>query len=121
LWDSDKGNKDDTRVTNRRLLRLVGAREEDYPSSASDTFACFEDKLETTLRAELGEAVFDAIAGQLQSELEVPSTAELLKKPTFVSELIRRATYVGSTAKTLELILEKILTLQQKSKPGRTL
>jgi hypothetical protein len=56
----------------------------------------------------------------LQSELEVLSIAELLKKPTFVSELIRRATDVGSTTKTLELILEKILALQQKTKPGRT-
>ncbi len=117
VWDGDKGEKDDTSKTNRLLLRLVGEPETDYPFGVKETFACFEVKLETTLRDELGAELFDRIVGELQTEFEVASPKDCLKKPAIVSELIRRANAEGCTSKSLELILDKILALHEKHKP----
>jgi putative ATP-dependent endonuclease of the OLD family len=117
VWDSDKGD-DDTSKTNRLLLRLVGEPETDFPSGVKDTFACFEVKLEITLKAELGAELFDEIVGELQKELEVASPKDCLKKPAVVGELIRRVKTVGSTPESLELILDRILALQEKTKPN---
>lgn len=117
IWDSDKGDKDDTAKTNRLLLRLVGENETDFPFGVNEAFACFEIKLEATLRDELGAALFDRILGELQIEFEVASPKDCLKKPAVVSELIRKAKAEGSTSKSLELILSKILECHEKVKP----
>jgi putative ATP-dependent endonuclease of the OLD family len=113
IWDSDKGD-DDTSKTNRLLLRLVGEPETDYPNEVKATFACFEVKLETTLKSELGEQFFDQTIGTLQKEFEVTSPKDCMKKPAVVSELIKRAQAEGRTSKSLELIVEKILALQKR-------
>ena len=85
-YDSDKG-EDDTSKTNRLLLRLVGEPETDYPNEVKATFACFEVKLETTLRSELEEEFFDQTIEALQKEFEVASPKDCMKKPALVSEL----------------------------------
>jgi len=112
VWDSDSGKEDPK--TNRLLLRLVGAAEEDYPSRVEDSFACFEVKLETTLKAELGEELFDGIVKEVQLEFEAGSTGDCLKRPSLFSELIRRAKTKGGSSKSLEAVLDKIMALQPK-------
>jgi|HubBroStandDraft_5_1064220.scaffolds.fasta_scaffold00192_6 putative ATP-dependent endonuclease of OLD family len=112
VWDSDKGDQQCIE-TNRRLLRLVGEAEEDFPCTIKDSFACFERRLEDTLRQELGEEVFDKTTRELQREFEAANPNDCLKRPLLFSELIKRAAVAQATSKSLTAILDKILALQK--------
>jgi putative ATP-dependent endonuclease of OLD family len=112
VWDSDKGDQQCIE-TNRRLLRLVGETEEDFPSAIKDSFACFENRLEATLRQELGEDVFDKTTRELQREFEAANPSDCLKRPLLFSELVKRAAAAQARSKSLTAILDKILALQR--------
>ena len=112
MWDSDKGDQQCIE-TNRRLLRLVGETEEDFPSAIEDSFACFETGLEATLRQELGEDVFDKTTRELQREFEAANPSDCLKRPLLFSELVKRAAAAQARSKSLTAILDKILALQR--------
>jgi putative ATP-dependent endonuclease of the OLD family len=114
VWDSDKQKPEENTVnTNRRLLRIVGEAEEDYPCAVKDQFACFDDKLETTLKNELGEHTFTTIIGELQKEFDVASNLDCLKRPALFSELIVRAKAKDRRSNTMERIVEKITAMRQ--------
>ena len=53
VWDADKGRSDPKPDVNRRLLRMVGREEVDWPSHVDETSACFECDMEHTVRDEI--------------------------------------------------------------------
>jgi predicted ATPase len=90
IWDSDQGQPDDTSKTNRVLLALAHEPGVDYPCATQHGFACFQVRLETTLRDEIGMEVFDDLIAELKNEFGIESTKDCLKKSVMVSELIKR-------------------------------
>ena len=121
VWDSDRSQFEnggaDTSRTNKLLLKLLGEAEVDYPAVVNEKFACFQDKLETTLKEELGSDLFNRIVAQLQEEFGIESPNDCLKKSAMVSELLKRAKADGKSCATLELILDMILELHNSQKP----
>jgi len=114
IWDSDESKREPG--PNRRLLRLLGVAEEDYPEAVAATYACFREKLETTLRAELIPSVMDVIVAELQQEFEM-RRGDLLKNPVMMAELLKRARQQGTESATLEAIVKAIVALRPTVAP----
>jgi putative ATP-dependent endonuclease of OLD family len=112
LWDSDKGSRDAKPLENHRLLRIVGATVEDYPAGVGENYACFETKLEDTVRSEIGEETFDGLLDACKEEFELSQRDDAIKNPFIFQEIIRRAADQGKKSDTLEAIVDALLKLK---------
>lgn len=126
LWDSD-GGKGETAgpcpkcgklldgkpdpADNRRLLRLVGKAEEDWPAYQDAHYCCFKRDLETTLKAEIGEALFEKLLDQCRVDFDISKPRHAVKHPAIIAAIIERAQKEGKTCKTLENVVQSILAL----------
>lgn len=110
LWDSDRDKNGDSEV-NKRLLRLVGEAEADWPNFVRERAACFETDLETTLREEIRSELFDTCLHGAQEEFGIPQKAQALKNPMALQHLIAAAHSQGGYSKTLDAIVEHIIKL----------
>lgn len=126
LWDSD-GDKDETGGVcpkcgkpmdgkhdpsdNHRLLRIVGKREEDWPDHQEPHYCCFKRDLESTLKAEIGDTLFEKLLSDCMKELSIPKRKHAFKNPTVISMVIERAQKEGKTCKTLENVVLSIFNL----------
>lgn len=113
VWDSDEG-EDAKPEDNHRLLRLLGEPLEDWPARVSDHYACFRRNLETTMREELGEALFDAVLSSCQSDLGFKKK-HALKCPAIIQRIIEEADQQGRTCRTLEEIVACIVALRESA------
>ena len=113
LWDGDAGDPRAKPADNRRLLRLVGEVPEDWPATkTTETFACFKQTLEATLREEIGDGLFDEVLDECQTEFEFIKREHAQKNPVVIGELIRRSESRGATCNTLRSIVESIIALR---------
>lgn len=126
VWDSDEGKgatggscagcqrpldgKPDP-VDNRRLLRLVGGSEEDWPSGLAETYCCFKGDLERVLKDEIGSKLFDDSLAKCQQEFGIQKKKHALKNPSVIKTIIEEAKKVGKAPKTLEDLVKKIFAL----------
>lgn len=120
LWDSDRGISVGEKVDqgavdqaireNKTLLRLVGEVETDWPAKISTDFACFEDKLEVTLRAEIGDQRFDELLGVSQAQYGIAKRKHALKNPLVIAEVLKAAAATGQSSATLNEIVGRILS-----------
>jgi len=133
VWDSDHGKgeavgtcseckkplegKHDP-ADNRRLLRIVGAAEEDWPSMLSPTFCCFKVDLETTLREELGATMFDELLTACQTEYSIPKRKHAIKNPKVITAIIQRAKEQGRESGTLNAMVNHIMALATGAQPA---
>lgn len=116
IWDSDKGGKDSKPEENRRLLRLLGEQEEDWPATrVTDHFACFETKLDTVVRDEIGGGLFDQLIAAWQNEFGISKRDQAVKNPLALRTVIERANENSKTSATLQNIVETIITLKPKA------
>jgi predicted ATP-dependent endonuclease of OLD family len=99
---------------NKKLLRLVGRSEEEWPSHIDDKSACFKDKLETTLCEEIGSDVFEKCLQECQKEYGISTKKHAIKNPNVITDIINKAKEQGKTSKSLEEILKKILMLKNQ-------
>ena len=113
VWDNDKNGQDSNPDENKRLLRLVGAKEEDWPVGVFDNYSCLDSNLECTLRKELTETVFDALLEQARNEFRMKKD-QALKNPFVLRRVIENAAKQGHTSSTLKAIVEKILILLEQ-------
>jgi len=81
VFDGDKESKGKRKReanairTNRLLLRLLGAPEEDFPASRVESrWAAFEHDLEHELAQCLGKEVFDGLCGEVAEQFCIDST-----------------------------------------------
>lgn len=115
LWDGDA--KDNTE-TNARLLRLLGHEAVARPKTeVKVTHAVFEDKLETTVQAEFGtiyETIFETICTQYSIRRH-----RVEKRAAVVVSVYRELNQQGSRSATLNLIVDAILALYEKSHAAR--
>ncbi len=112
VWDGDHGEKDTKPEDNRKLLRLVGHTEEDWPCGVKDQHACFKADLETTLSEEVGKELFDQLLGEAQIQLGIPKKKDALKTPIAIQHVVEKAAAAGKTSETLKSIVEKIVALK---------
>jgi hypothetical protein len=127
LWDSDAGMLAKENVTqaminqatreNRLLLRLVAEPEEDWPSKISGNFACFKDKLEVTLRDEIGSEDFDVLIAEAQTKYGIGKRKHALKNPLVIAELLKGAATAGQTSATLTEIVSLVLKARKPGAP----
>jgi len=112
IWDGDKDEHGANPEDNRYLLRLHDQPEEDWPSAVADRFACFEKKLERTLREEIGPDVFDEVIAGVQTDLGIVKKDQAVKNPVVIRAVMERAKRQERTSATLERIVDRILALR---------
>jgi predicted ATP-dependent endonuclease of OLD family len=113
IWDGDQGEADSKPEDNRKLLRLLGQSEEDWPCGVKDQYACFKVKLETTLQEEIGKDLFERLLSDAQENLGIPKKAAL-KNPVVLQRIIEKASADEKSSATLEGIVEKIIALKSQ-------
>lgn len=107
IWDSDR-DKGEQKETNHRLLRLVDASIEDWPSRVEDTYACFENNLETNLEEEIGKAKYEEFLREQQSVFGISEKARAIKNPNVIENILGAANKEKIDVPTLRSIVEKI-------------
>lgn len=110
VWDSDNGKTDEI-AHNHRLLRLFNDTMEDYPEKVTESFACFENNLEYTLRKELTPSLFNALLLECKNCFSYSKDKHALKSPLVVQTIIEKALASGNRSKTLEQIVNNIIRL----------
>ena len=121
LWDSDNSLTDSERekasLANTLLQRLVQAEEPhvDFPGSITDRYACFEDKLETTLNNELDPGIFERLIQEKKVAYGIPKTKNVLKNPVTMSEILIEAEVLGTRSQTLDQIVSNIFNLKSNT------
>jgi predicted ATP-dependent endonuclease of OLD family len=113
LWDSDKGGKDAKPEENHRLLRLIGEPVLDWPSAIRDTYACFEKKLEETLKEEIGPGDHDRWFAECQCELDIARSKDATKNPVLFEMLLKKAEAGGCSSGSLNEIVKRIVQLRR--------
>jgi putative ATP-dependent endonuclease of OLD family len=111
IWDNDKGTKDAKPQDNKRLLRLVGATEEDWPSGVWDTHACFDPKLENVLITEITSQIFDYYFTKAMDEFRIDRD-RAIKNPFVLRYVIEGAYREKHHSKTLTSMVEKICSIR---------
>jgi predicted ATP-dependent endonuclease of OLD family len=113
IWDGDKGDSEANPKDNRRLLRLMNQKEEDWPSKIEGNFACFEENIETTLCNEIGADYFEQCLTECRKGFCIPKKKHAIKNPTVIATIIQKAQEQGRKSKTISSILEKIVALKK--------
>ena len=108
IWDNDKGTKDARPEDNKRLLRLVGAEEKDWPEGVWDTHAALEGNLECVLKQEISEEVFEALLRDRQEEFGM-NKKQARKNPFILGLIIKDAKAQGHRSRTLSKIVNAIV------------
>ena len=71
---------------NRRLLALMGKREEDWPEYIEENFTCFKTNLETILRTEIGIEDFEKYLQEYQVMFGITKRKHAIKNPKRISK-----------------------------------
>jgi putative ATP-dependent endonuclease of the OLD family len=122
IWDCDSGDSSEREKSisvNRSLQRICEVEEvdiKDFFTLAGDDYSCFEDKLETTLKDEIG-AEFQGILDAVKSDYGISKNKDALKTPIITSRLLNEAASRGFRCKTLESIVGRIV--EMRSREGR--
>ena len=111
VWDNDQGGQNANPEDNRRMLRLVGAPVTDWPVGVFDRYACLDHDLETTLRTQLTQPIYDGLLAQCQTEFAIPKKTHAQKNAYVIERMISRAHQAGHRCLTLEGIVERVLAL----------
>lgn len=113
VWDNDKDKGEaGSPTTNRRLLRLCGQTEEDWPEGVFERYACLGANLTNVLRHELGEEFYDTTFADIRQEFGLGNWNGAKKNPIVVTELIIRAKESGITSPTIEGIINHIVAIR---------
>lgn len=124
IWDGDKslkGSEDKNKEAqsieaNRRLLRLVGGAAADWPSCIEATHACFEDKLESTMRDEIGNELFAKLRDEQAKKFGYQKPSQATKNPSIIAEILKGAAAEGKKSHALETIVAAIVAMRRARK-----
>ncbi|MDT8901252.1 ATP-dependent nuclease [Anaeroselena agilis] len=110
IWDGDKGGKNANPEDNKRLLRLMNARVEEWPFTlVGGHYTCFEIDLESILQEEVGNVLFEELLKECQDDLCIPKRKHALKNPHIVAKIIKLAREKRRTSNTLENVVDRIV------------
>jgi len=115
LWDGDQAETDEkerqkSAKANRALLNLLGEEPQDWPWGVNNSWACFPDKIESTLREEIGAEVFEELRSRQREELGYRRGQEM-KSPVAMSRILEEAAARGHSSTTLDSIVDRIVAL----------
>jgi hypothetical protein len=126
IWDADAGKGEITGrcgecnkplegkqdpEDNRRLLRILGVTEKDWPDQITPSFCVFKVDLETTLRDEVGPDVFDQLLVKAQADFAIPKRKHALKNPKVIAAIIAGAKAQGCESATLNAIVDHVMAM----------
>lgn len=116
IWDGDSTTPANINVTSRNLAlqRLIGIPIESlehYPSFVHSNGACFQDSLETTLRAELTEEVFVAALDDQRTRYGFDRHREVLKTPQCMTDILFMASIQDKRSRTLQRVIQSIAAM----------
>jgi len=120
IFDTDssyKGKKEEAETIkrNKRYLKLAGAKEEDFPpTQVNETWACFEDEMETYLEIELGEDIFNTLRDETADELGYDKPSNVLKNLDGSERFIQKVYSQGKSLPQLEKIVDQITKLPRR-------
>lgn len=120
IFDGDshyngKREEQETIKRNKRYLKLAGAKEEDFPpTQVHETWACFEDEIESYLKSELGEDVFNSIREGTAKELGYDKPSNVLKNLDGSERFIQKVYSMGKSFPVLEEIINQITKLPRR-------
>lgn len=110
IWDNDL-HPEEHQAANIALLKINNVENPvDFSTQVTPLFACFDSKLETVLRNEIGED-FDAKIGEVGHTLGMKAK-ELKKNPVGLSQVLRRCYQGNNRSATMDLIVAAIQNLQ---------
>jgi len=112
IWDGDYGKGETENIRNRRILRLLGYTETNWPECVEDKFACFKYDLETTLKNEIGEKLFEECLNTCQLKYCIYERKHAMKNPNVIMTVINESKEQGHSSITLENIVKKIFKLK---------
>ena len=113
IWDNDKGKPEEIK-RNKTLLKLFGEAESDYPSHVKDDHAVIEGTLETMLKDEMGEEMYDITLCNCMIEYDLKKR-DVVKNPTVIKTMLEDLENSGGEIpETLKQILTKIQELNQQ-------
>jgi hypothetical protein len=110
IWDNDRGKPLEATV-NRRLLRLFGYAEEDYPACAEAKIACIEGELESSIKRSLGVTRYEELFAECIADFDVDRARRVEKNPIILREIIRRATTSGTHCTEIEQVVSRIVAM----------
>ncbi len=100
--------------TNQLLLRLAGVRATDFPDTGVfDTWAVFNDKLETELQLAVGTELFERLRSQVADELGYTQLSAVLKNIEGTALFVKQAYIIGARIPILEDLVDRITNLKQ--------
>lgn len=120
IFDGDshyngKTEEQETIKRNKRYLKLAEAKEEDFPSTqVHETWACFEDEIESYLKSELEEDTFDFIREETAKELGYDKPSKVLKNLDGSERFIQKVYSQGKSLPVLEEIINQITKLPRR-------
>lgn len=109
IWDSDYNGKDPMVELNRVLLRLVNAKEEDFPCTVAHDYACFKTNLTEAMEAEIGSDLHQELSETIRTDLGFQDKRTEIKNPLFVQALIAGAKLRRKSCESLENIVTMVL------------
>jgi putative ATP-dependent endonuclease of the OLD family len=113
IWDNDRGMKDDARY-NSVLQRLFGEQQDQIDpvvTRVNNTYACFEDKIETTLKQEIGGELIDELLDTFKEQFEISGRNDAMKTPEIMKLVLNEANKRGHKSATLENIVNAIVNM----------
>lgn len=122
IFDADsryKGKKEEAETEtikrNKRYLKLAGAKEEDFPpTQVNEAWACFEDEIETYLKIELGEDIFNTLRDETAKELGYDKPSNVLKNLDGSERFIQKVYSQHKSLPVLEEIINQITKLPRR-------
>ena len=117
IWDSDSSSMNPISDDNKRLLRLVGATENDSQFGVFNSYTCLNNNLECTLRSEISEPVFDELLALFCDEFGMRRN-QAIKNPYVLNKIILAAKDRGHTSETLCEVVQRIVDLHHAYAQG---
>lgn len=120
IFDADrryKGKKEEKETVerNKRYLKLADAKEEDFPTTqVHETWACFEDEMESYLKSEIGEDSFNSIREEIAKELGYDRPSQVLKNLDGSERFIQKIYSDGGKLPFLENLINQITNLLRR-------
>ena len=116
VWDGDQGEANSKPEPNRLLLRLLEMDEADWPHHVNDVSACFETKIEETIKKEIGPTAYERYETEAREFYGLPSS-QLRKNALALQRIVESSFKSGAESSTLRAIVENIAQLKAKAEP----
>jgi predicted ATP-dependent endonuclease of OLD family len=117
VWDCDKQGDGTIKggEQNRALQVLMGVRISEIVDAATkiaSNFACFETKLETVIKAEIGAALYQQQLDLVKAKYGIDRSSDAEKTPSVMRELLVGAAAAGRRSPTLSGMVRAIQQLR---------